>query len=163
MDKKTESTILKFFQLLGIKYTWIDIIPKEKNILLIHIKTDNSDIFIGKKSIHLDAIQKILCQMLNKNQEQKQRVHIQINDFQFSKDIKLFQFIQEKVDQVKRTWLDCRLPIYSPYERKKIHSYVADLNEKNIITKTVDEDSKRIIYICKKWISLTIYIDGDGI
>jgi predicted RNA-binding protein Jag len=69
--------------------------------------------------------------MINKNSDIRYKYRLEINDYKSSKDDRLFSFIQSKINEVKRTGIDCKLPYYSPYERKKIHSYVADLNDEN--------------------------------
>jgi predicted RNA-binding protein Jag len=64
---------------------------------------------------------------------------------------------------VKKTGQDFKLPYYGWYERKKIHSYVAELNDPTIFTKSIGEWNQRRLYLCKKEAKLTIDIDGDDI
>ncbi|MCP4522772.1 MAG: hypothetical protein GY828_00980 [Candidatus Gracilibacteria bacterium] len=163
MQEKIESSILNFFKKLRIEYSEIHMNFKDNKSISIVIKTTESQLFIGHHGKHLDAIQRILSQIINNKQESKYRIFLTVNDYKYSRDIKLFSFIDEKIEQVKRTGLDYKLPLYSPYERKKIHSYVANLNDKNIGTKSKTENGERVIYICKKGITLTIDIDGNGI
>jgi predicted RNA-binding protein Jag len=75
----------------------------------------------------------------------------------------LFSFIQSKINEVKKSWIDCKLPYYSPYERKKIHSYVAELKDNSFYTQSRGEDKERRLFICKQEKKLTIDIDWDDI
>jgi predicted RNA-binding protein Jag len=86
-----------------------------------------------------------------------------VNDYESSKDERLFSFIQSKINEVKKTWVECKLPFYTPYERKKIHSYVADLKDDSFYTQSRGEDKQRRLYICKQAKKLTIDIDWDDI
>ncbi|MGB2110452.1 MAG: hypothetical protein ACPHY8_00490 [Patescibacteria group bacterium] len=58
--------------------------------------------------------------MINKS-EKKVKLRLEVNDYQTSQDARLFQFIQSKIDEVKKTSIECKLPEYTPYQRKKIH------------------------------------------
>jgi predicted RNA-binding protein Jag len=43
-----------------------------------------------------------------------------------AKDNKLFNYINSKINIVEKSSKDVQLPFYSSYERKKIHSFVAE-------------------------------------
>jgi hypothetical protein len=43
-----------------------------------------------------------------------------------AKDKKLFSFINSKISIVEKSSKDIQLPFYSAYDRKKIHSFVAE-------------------------------------
>jgi predicted RNA-binding protein Jag len=51
--------------------------------------------------------------MINKNSEIKYKLQLEINDYKNSKDDRLFQFIQSKINEVKRTGTTCILPYYN--------------------------------------------------
>lgn len=153
-----------FFQNLWVKYDEFSIF-EDQQWYIVKIKTQESGLLIWPQWKNLDAFQSILRQMLNNSSQSSQKVKLklEINDYETSKDARLFQFIQSKIDEVKQTGKDFQLPYYSPYERKKIHNYVAELDQSDIFTKSIGEENQRRLYICKKAQKLTIDIDGDDI
>jgi predicted RNA-binding protein Jag len=73
--------------------------------------------------------------LINRKAEENIIIHVEVNDYLKSKDDKLINYIKNKIDYVKETNKDFRLPFFSAYERKKIHSYVSDLKS-DIYTKS---------------------------
>lgn len=52
------------------------------------------------------------------------------------KTIDFFDFVKNKIEFVEKTGKDIVLPFFSAYERKKIHSFVAELWNNKIYTKS---------------------------
>lgn len=150
-----------FFQKLWVEYDSFEINEDEK-WYTVSIQSPESGLLIWPNGKNLEAIASILRQMINQ-WENKAKLRIEVNDYQTWKDSRLFQFIQSKIDEVKKTGIKCRLPEYTPYQRKKIHSYIAELNFEEIVAKSKWEWSQRRMYISKKPRKLTIDIDGDDI
>ena len=75
--------------------------------------------------------------MISKKIGEKIKLHLEINDYLQSKDEKLFSFIKSKIILVEKNSKDIQLPFYSAYERKKIHSYVANYGNDKIFTKSI--------------------------
>jgi predicted RNA-binding protein Jag len=73
--------------------------------------------------------------LINRKAEENIIIHVEVNDYLKSKEDKLINYIKNKIDYVKETNKDFRLPFFSAYERKKIHSYVSDLKS-DIYTKS---------------------------
>ncbi len=153
--------IEKFFEKLWVTYDFFEIKEDDK-WLTVKIKTQESGLLIWPNGKNLDAITAILRQMIN-SQDTKVKLRLEINDYETSKDARLFQFIQNKISEVKKSSIECMLPYYSPYERKKIHWYIAELKDETIIAKSKWEWKERRMYISQKPKKLTIDIDGDGI
>jgi len=78
------------------------------------------------------------------------------------KDEKLYGYIESKIQIVEKTGQEFRLPFFTAYERKKVHSYVSDKGGK-VYTKSMGEGAERRIYLCRKDEKMTIDIDGDDI
>lgn len=153
----------EFFEKMSVDFSNLEVIEEQENIFLVKIKTEESGLLIWPHGKNLDAIQSILKNILSKQLDSNIRLHMEINDYQASKDQRLFSFVQSKINYVKKTGQDCKLPYYGWYERKKIHSYVAELNDPTIFTKSIGEWNQRRLYLCKKEAKLTIDIDGDDI
>jgi len=163
MSEDIKNCISLFFNRLEISFDELDTQLKDNNIIVTKIKTEESGILIWPYGKNFDCIQSLIRQMINKNSEIRYKFHLEINDYKSTKDDRLFSFIQSKINDVKKTGIECKLPYYSPYERKKIHSYVAGLNDDSFITKSRWEDKERRMYICKKEQKLTIDFDWDDI
>jgi len=100
--------------------------------------------------------------IISKNFDTNIQIHLEVNDYLEKKDEKLMSFIQKKIEQVKSSGKEVILPALSPYERKKVHSYVSE-NGGTIFTQSRGEGKERRIHLCKKDEKMTIDIDGDDI
>ena len=153
--------IENFFEKLWVEIDSFEIKEDEKWFTVI-IESPESGLLIGPHWKNFDAIIAILRQMLNWG-ENKVKLRLEVNDYQTSKDSRLFYFIQQKIDEVKKTGSECKLPAYSPYERKKIYWYISDLADSQIVAQSKWEWEDRRMYISKKAKKLTIDIDWDDI
>jgi predicted RNA-binding protein Jag len=119
----------------------------------IKIKTWDSAILIWNHWKTLEDLKNILRLVINNNFEEKIWINIEINDYLEKKFDKLLAFISKKIDFVKRTWKEVVLPFYNGFERKKIHSYVASLEDCVVETKSIWEwKDRRMHLILKEWI-----------
>ena len=164
MQNEIKALGLEFFEKLNINIDSLEVInSEEKNIFSMKIKTEDSGMLIWPHGRNLDALQNILRLMAWKKVWERIKLHIEINDYMKTKDDRLFDFIKKEIAYVERTGKDACLPFYWAYERKKIHSFVSELNDKKISTKSIWEWKERRLYICKEQPKLTIDIDGDDI
>ena len=162
---KTEINTLttEFFTNLWVVIDSLEVEEQENNIFLVKIKTEESGIIIWPHWKNLEAIQGILKLMSSRKIWERIKLHLEVNDYMKSKDDRLLGFIKSKISQVNSTWKDVCLPFFSAYERKKIHSYISELNDDSISTKSLGEGKERRLYICKQAEKLTIDIDWDDI
>ena len=164
MQNKINKLIKDFFEKLNISINSLEIDKSDdKNIYNIKIKTDESWLIIWSHWKNLDAIQNILKNIISNNIWEKIKIHLEINDYIKTKDDRLFDFIQKEIEYVKKTGKEIKLPYYSAYERKKIHSYVHNLENPWVETKSRWEWKERRLYITKEAIKLTIDVDWNDI
>jgi len=164
MQNKINALVKELFERLNISIDSINIDNSEKpNIFTIKIKTTESWIVIGQNWKNLDAIQNILKIMSSKIIWERVKIHLEINDYMKTKDDRLFDFIKKEIEYLEKTWKEIKLPFYSAYERKKIHWYVHQIENKWIFTKSKWEWRERRLYIYKEAPKLTIDIDWDDI
>lgn len=164
MSEDIKNCISQFFIWLEIEFDELNTtLNEDKNIVITKIQSTESGLLIWPHGKNLDCIQWLIRQMINKDSEVRYKFRLDVNDYESSKDERLFSFIQSKINEVKKTGIDCKLPFYSPYERKKIHSYVADLKDDSFYTQSRGEDKDRRLFICKQEKKLTIDFDGDDI
>ena len=73
-------------------------------------------------------------------------------------------FVESKISFIHQSNKEISLPLLSSYDRKKVHSFVAEKHP-DIITKSVGEGKERRLHLIKKEkkIDISIDIDGDDI
>ena len=160
MEELIKNIVEKFFSKMLIDFSNLEVIKELENIYYIKLESPDSPLLIWTRGKNLEEIKSILKIIINKHSEENIIIHIEINDYLKSKEDKLINYIKSKIVYVKDTGKDFRLPFFSAYERKKIHSYVSDLKS-DIYTKSEWEWKDRRLYICKKNGKMTI--DSDGI
>ncbi len=163
MIQKIENITKTFFQKLDIVLENIEVEKQKENVFLIKIKTPDSWIIIWNHWENLKNFENILKLLISRKLEEKINIHLEVNDYIYNKDQKLFNFIDSKIEIVLKTKKDFRLPFLTAYERKKVHSYVASLNNPQIFTKSKWEWKQRRLYLCAKDEKITIDLDWTDI
>lgn len=167
MKTRIEELCYKFFELIKIDLTSIKIAceDEEKNIFFIHIETPDSKILIWTHWQTLESIKHILSRMIEHSFDTNVTIHLEVNDYQKSKDEKLFRFIDSKIDFVIKSKKEISLPNFSAYERKKIHSYISDKNNPKIRSYSVWDWKKRVMHLAfsDEKIAVASNIDIDWI
>ncbi len=155
---------LSFFEKLCIDIENIEVTQEAENIYYIKLKTPDSWLLIWYSGKTLEDIRSVLKAIISQYWENKNIIlHLEVNDYLSKKEDKLHNFIMKKIQLVKSWKWDVILPFFNSYERKKIHSYVCELNDSEIFTKSVGEWAERRLHICKKSKNITIDIDGIDI
>lgn len=162
MLEQIEKIAVDFFSKLQINITDLEVISEDEKIFNINIKTEESGLLIGTHWKNLEIITTILKLILLKNIWDRIIIHIEVNDYLKQKDEKLYNFIRSKIEQIEKYWKDITLPFFTAYERKKIHSFVSDLNN-NIFTRSEWEGKDRRLCLWKEAEKLTIDIDWSDI
>ena len=152
-----------FFEKLWVDYEKIETNVEQENIYSIKIKTEESGLLIGPHGKNISAIEYTLRLLISTKLDERVKLHLEINDYIHSKDEKLFSFVRSKIAFVKRWNADVRLPFMSAYDRKKVHSYISELWDSAIETKSMGEWKERRLHILKAKQKLTIDIDWDDI
>lgn len=154
-----KSLVEEFLEKLLINIDTLEILNESDDVYFIKIKTSESSLFIGHSWKNLEDIRNILKNILSKKFDKNIVLHLEVNDYISKKDDRLFNFISKKIDLLKKSWKEIILPFFNSYERKKIHSYVSELNDSSIYTKSVWEWNNRRLHLCKKSTNITIDID----
>lgn len=74
-----------------------------------------------------------------------------------------YNIYNNQIDFLKKSWKDVEMPFLSAYERKKVHSFISDMWDDYIFTKSIWEWAERRLFICTKGEKLEIDIDWDDI
>lgn len=158
MEDIIKNIVEEFFSKMLVDFSNLEVKKELENIYYIKLETTDSSLIIWTRWRNLDDIKNILKILINRKAEENIIIHIEVNDYLKSKEDKLINYIKNKIDYVKETNKDFKLPFFSAYERKKIHSYVSDLKS-DIYTKSEWEWKDRRLYICKKNNKMTIDLD----
>jgi len=161
--EKIKELTQKLIELIWLEYNNIEVTCNdiEKNIFSIKIDTPDSSELIWFSWINLESFSILLKSILKNIFEESIKIHLEVNDYIQKKDTKLYIFIDKQIKILKDHWKDIILPKYNSYQRKKIHSYISELNDTSIITKSIWEWEDRRLHLLK--ISKNITIDMDGI
>lgn len=162
MNTKIQDITKEFFDNLQIKLDNIEVVSQWDSIYLIKIQTEDSWIIIWNQGKNIEQIKKILKMILFKKLWEDIFIHLEVNDYLKEKEEKLLNFIKSKIEYVKKTWQNVKLPFLSSYERKKVHWYVSEINDL-VYTKSEWIWKDRRLHIYKKDIWLSIDIDWDNI
>ncbi len=150
VEKEIENIINVFFSKLNLNINSIELKKEKENIFLITIKTDDkkeSSLIIWPHWKNLEFIKSLLKLIISKNLNKNVILHLEVNDYLQSKDDKLIKLVSKKIDLVKKIKKDVWLPFLSSYERKKVHSYVAD-EAIWVFTESRWKWKERKLYIC---------------
>lgn len=160
MEEQIKNIVEKFFSKMLIDFSNLEVIKELENIYYIKIETPDSPLLIWTRWKNLDEIKSVLKIIINRKLDENIIIHIEVNDYLKAKEDKLINYIKWKIEYVRKSGKDFRLPFFSAYERKKIHSYVSTLKS-DIYTKSEWEWKERRLYICKKNNKMTI--DSDWV
>lgn len=152
----------EFFAHVWAEISDLNVEQEDENIYRVLLKSEDSHLLIGPHGKHLETLTHILKLILTKKIGKHINLHIEVNDYLQKKDEKLMKFIESKIAYVKDSGKEIILPFFTAYERKKVHSYVAD-NGWNVFTQSIWEGNARRIHLCRKDAKITIDIDWDDI
>ena len=123
-----ENLCTKFFTLMNIRIDSLSVVceDEERNIYFVHLETPDSKLIIGTHGQTLESIKHLISRMIESSLDTNATLHVEINDYLKSKDDRLFKYIDSRIDYALKSGKDVALPNFSPYERKKIHSYISE-------------------------------------
>lgn len=154
-----KTLVSEFLEKLMIQTESLEVLNEQENVFFIKLKTPDSSLFIGYSWKNLEDIRNILKNLIIKKLGKNIILHLEVNDYLSKKDDKLYAFVAKKVELIKKLQKEIIFPYFNAYERKKIHSYISELNDSSIYTKSVWEDEQRRIHLCYKSKTMTIDID----
>ncbi|HRI36245.1 MAG TPA: hypothetical protein PK765_04165 [bacterium] len=154
-----------FYGGLGVVVEDISLFPEDEDrrIYRLSLRTPDSNLLIGQRGKNLEASAHLLGRMMEREIGASVRLHIEINDYVHSRDERLFRFVDKKIDEVIARGHDSAIENLSPYERKKVHDYIASKNIADISTYSIGEGNARKLCISYTKKPLSIEEDGVGI
>ncbi|MDD2487604.1 MAG: KH domain-containing protein [Candidatus Gracilibacteria bacterium] len=149
MKEKIQELCEKFFTLSGIKVDALTVSceDQDKNIFFIKLETPDSKLIIGTHGQTLDNIKHLLNRMIESSVGKNFTIHVEVNDYLKLKDEKLYRYIDGRIDYITKNGKSVVLPNFTPYERKKIHSYISDKNIEGLKAHSEGEGKERFMHI----------------
>lgn len=92
----------------------------------ITITGDDLNFLIGYRGESLDALQYMLGHSVYKQTGNWEQIFVDINSYKKAKLEKLDDMLKTFIDRVRFHQKEYRLPPLSAYERKYVHTYIAD-------------------------------------
>lgn len=121
---------------------------EEKETIDINVKMSEPQILIGSAGQTLIEIQRLLRMILSKKMQKSLYVNLDINGYKKQKVEHLKQLAKDSADQAVFSGKEQKLYAMSPYERRIIHSELAD--RQDIIAESEGQDPERYIVIKPK-------------
>ncbi|MCK9393280.1 MAG: R3H domain-containing nucleic acid-binding protein [Candidatus Paceibacterota bacterium] len=149
--KNIEDIIVDFFNRAGFsaEIKHISLKGKEKEdelpLLTVNIKTLEAQMLIGKQGLVLADIQLLLRKLIKKNTEQEIFLNLDIDNYKKNKENYLRELAQETADKVVTIGVSKELPLSSPFDRRVVHTELANRLDVKVESVGVGEDRKIII------------------
>ena len=126
-----EADLLKFIGELirTMGYTAnMEILSREERKLLVRLSSEDSAILIGKKGKNLDALQ-LIANVYAGKIGISERIMLDCENYRIRREESLVRLAYTSADQVVTTKTSVLLEPMNPYERRLIHSTLADIHD----------------------------------
>lgn len=137
--------------LLNDLFGFFDMVPTlstvvEDNILMVEIKTERDDLFVGRSSTPLLALQHIVRLVIrNEFPDSPYSVSLNIASFHQQQRERLSRIAQDAAAQVRSTGMAVHLPPMSSFERRLVH--VALSEERDVVSESTGFGQDRRVVV----------------
>jgi len=107
----------------------VKVMYRESDKIGIKLDSEHANILIGKKGKNLDAIQLLANVVASKLTDDDIKIVIDTENYRSRREESLIRLAQKIGDQVKRTKKSRLLEPMNPFERRLIHTTLADISE----------------------------------
>ncbi len=141
-----KENVNEIIKLMGLTAN-LEIRRREENIT-IKIFSDHNALLIGKNGKTLEAIQTIIRQIINNKINHYVSIVLDVENYK-DKKIHNIEYLAKKVaKEVARTKFETKLDSMNSYERRIVHSVLAD--NKYVYTESTGEEPNRCVVIKPK-------------
>lgn len=141
-----KDTITEITKLMNIEVNLE--VRRRENTINIKLFSDNNAILIGKNGRTISALQLLLKQMLYNEIGDKVKILLDVENYK-EKRVKNLTYLAKKVaKEVADTKIEVQLERMNSYERRIIHTVLAD--NKKVITESEGEEPNRYVVIKPK-------------
>ncbi len=127
-------TLQKLFDNMGISQVNIEQSSKEKNTFDYVIETDQNPVLIGKNGKTLESIQFYLRNLLNIFTDERVIVFVDIGGYKAHRKKQLEILATKTAKEVAKTKIEVKLDPMNAYERRIIHTKLADWRDVDTIS-----------------------------
>lgn len=120
-------------------------VRKNKDIPTYTIYSDNDSLLIGKNGKNLQALSKIISQVITKKIGKSFKFMLDVNDYKEKREKNLERIAKKIAREVKETKVEAKLDSMNSYERRIIHNVLA--NHKYVYTESTGEEPNRAVVI----------------
>ena len=141
-----KETIIEITKLMGLTVN-LEVRRREDNIT-IKIFSDHNAVLIGKNGYTIQALQTIVRQIIFNELNQNISIILDVENYK-EKKIKNIEYLAKKTArEVAKTKVEAKLDSMNSYERRIIHSILAD--DKYVFTESTGEEPNRCVVIKPK-------------
>lgn len=138
-----KETINEILKLMGIETNFE--IRKRENTISIKLFSNNNAILIGKNGRTIASLQTIIRQIVSNQINEKLSIILDVENYK-EKKVKNIEYLAKKTArEVAKTKVEVKLDSMNSYERRIVHSVLAD--DKYVYTESVGEEPKRCVVI----------------
>lgn len=140
---KVYNYLVDMFTNMEVEYS-IDI-KEEDSATIFKIQTDSNPLLIGKEGKTLNAIQFLCKQLMYIYSEEKINFNIDIGGYKDNRILQLEMLATKTAKEVARTKIEAVLDPMNSYERRIVHSKLADWRD--VVTESLGEEPNRCLVI----------------
>ena len=120
-------------------------VKKREDSLNITLYTDNNAVLIGKNARTLDALTTVIKQSLYKDLGESYKFVLDIGEYKQKREWNLEKMAKSIAREVAKTKVEASLEPMNSYERRIVHSVLAD--DKFVYTESIGEEPNRKVVI----------------
>ena len=141
-----KETIIEITKLMGLTVN-LEVRRREDNIT-IKIFSDHNAVLIGKNGYTIQALQTLVRQIIFNELNQNISIILDVENYK-EKKIKNIEYLAKKTArEVAKTKVEAKLDSMNSYERRIVHSILAD--DKYVFTESTGEEPNRCVVIKPK-------------
>ena len=141
-----KESIIEITKLMGMTVN-LEVRRREENIT-IKIFSDHNAVLIGKNGSTIEALQTIIRQIVQNETKEFIGIILDVENYK-EKRVKSLEYLAKKVArEVKETKVETKLDSMNSYERRIIHSTLAE--NKYVYTESVGEEPNRCVVVKPK-------------
>lgn len=141
-----KETVNEITKLMGLTVN-LEVRRREENIT-IKIFSDHNAVLIGRNGSTIDALQTIVRQIVYSKVNQNISIILDVENYK-DKRIKNIEYLAKKIArEVAKTKVEAKLDSMNSYERRIVHSVLAD--DKYVTTTSIGEEPNRCVVIKPK-------------
>ncbi len=147
--KNIEEIIIDFFSRAGFSVEIKNITRKNRDndlpVVSVNIKTNEAQMLIGKQGLVLSDVQLLLRKLIKKKIGEEMFLNLDIDNYKKNKENYLRDIAQEVADEVAKTKTSKEMLLSSPFDRKIVHTELADRLDVNAESIGEGEDRRILV------------------